>query len=84
MASAAERAERASELRKEAYDFLSGSGLFQLLADTFAQPTVTGSASYNLMVWRDIDIHMAVEADRWGVDEIEAWYRQHAAPLPTK
>ena len=33
MASAAERAEKASELRKEAYDFLSGSGLFQLLAE---------------------------------------------------
>jgi hypothetical protein len=65
VASAAERAEQASELRKEAYDFLSGSGLFQLLADNFGQPTVTGSASYNLMVWRDIDIHMAVEADRW-------------------
>jgi hypothetical protein len=65
VASAAQRAELASELRREAYDFLSGSGLFDLLDQTFAQPSVTGSASYDLMVWRDIDVHMAVEADRW-------------------
>lgn len=65
MATAADRAERARELREEAYAFLSESGLFALLAEHFAQPMVTGSASYDLMVWRDIDIHMAVEADRW-------------------
>ena len=65
MASAAERAERARVLREEAYAFLTESGLFDLLAAHFAQPTVTGSASYDLMVWRDVDIHMAVEAERW-------------------
>jgi hypothetical protein len=65
VATAADRAERARELREEAYSFLSESGLFALLAENFAQPTVTGSASYDLMVWRDIDIHMAVEAERW-------------------
>ena len=65
MATAAERAERARELREEAHAFLSESGLFALLAAHFAQPTVTGSASYDLMVWRDIDIHMAVDAERW-------------------
>lgn len=26
---------------------------------------MTGSAGYDLMVWRDIDIHMPCEADRW-------------------
>ena len=31
-----------------------------------------------------VEMVLAVEADRWGVDEIEAWYRQHAAPLSTK
>ncbi len=65
MATAADRAERARELREEAYAFLSESGLFALLAGEFAQPTVTGSAGYDLMVWRDIDIHMAVEAERY-------------------
>jgi hypothetical protein len=31
-----------------------------------------------------VELALAVEADRWGVDEIEAWYHRHAAPLPTK
>jgi len=31
-----------------------------------------------------VEMVLAVEADRWGVDEIEAWYRQHAAPLSAK
>jgi death on curing protein len=27
-----------------------------------------------------IELVLAVEADRWGLDEIEAWYRRHTAP----
>jgi hypothetical protein len=65
VASPAERAEKARELREEAYALLSNSGLWALLQENFGEPVVTGSASYDLMVWRDIDIHMAVEADRW-------------------
>ena len=29
-----------------------------------------------------IELVLAVESDRFGVDEIEAWYRQYTAPLP--
>jgi hypothetical protein len=65
VASAADRAEKARVLREEAYALLSESGLFALLEEYFADPAVTGSASYDLMVWRDIDICLAVEADRW-------------------
>lgn len=33
-------------------------------------------------VTRDnIEMSLAVEADQWKVDEIEAWLRQHTAPL---
>jgi death-on-curing protein len=31
-----------------------------------------------------VEMVLAVESDRWGVDEIEAWYRKHAAPLSVK
>lgn len=30
-----------------------------------------------------VDMVLAVEADRWGVNEIETWLRQHAAPVGT-
>jgi death on curing protein len=30
-----------------------------------------------------VEMVLAVEADRWGVDEIEAWDRKHSAPLST-
>jgi hypothetical protein len=63
--SPAERSETAQRLRAEAHALLANSGLFALLAQNFADPTVTGSAGYDLMVWRDIDIHMAVEAERY-------------------
>ena len=66
MPSPAQRAEIAETLRAEAHALLGESGLFDLLQQTFGDPTVTGSAGYDLMVWRDIDIHLAVEADRWG------------------
>ena len=59
------RAETARALREEVRQVLAETGLFALLADRFGQPTVTGSAGYDLMVWRDIDIHLAIEADRW-------------------
>jgi len=60
-----ERIERAGALREEAYALLQDTRLFELLARSFSDPMVTGSASYDLMVWRDIDIHMAVGADRY-------------------
>ena len=59
------RAETARALREEVRQVLAETGLFALLADRFGQPTVTGSAGYDLMVWRDIDIQLAIEADRW-------------------
>ena len=58
------RAETARQLREEVRHVLAETGLFALLADRWGEPTVTGSAGYDLMVWRDIDIHLAVEADR--------------------
>jgi hypothetical protein len=63
--SPAERAETALELREDAYALLTQTRIFELLARSFADPMVTGSASYDLMVWRDIDIHMGVGADRY-------------------
>jgi hypothetical protein len=62
--SAAERAETARALREEAYALLGDTGLWGLLQENFGEPVVTGSASYDLMVWRDIDVHLSVEADR--------------------
>src|ERR1700761_3871053 len=59
------RAAIAQSLREDAQQVLVDTGLFGLLMDNFGEPEVTGSAGYDLMVWRDIDIHMAVEADRW-------------------
>jgi hypothetical protein len=65
--SPAERAEKARELREEAYVLLADTRFFELLTRSFvdANPTVTGSASYDLMVWRDIDIHMSLGAERY-------------------
>jgi hypothetical protein len=59
------RSETARQLREEVRQVLAETGLFALLADRWGEPTVTGSAGYDLMVWRDIDIHLAVDADRW-------------------
>lgn len=52
----------ADQLRSEAHALLADSGLFELLQRRFSDPTVTGSASYDLMVWRSIDIHLAIDA----------------------
>src|SRR5690242_21206342 len=59
------RAETAAALRDEARQLLADTGLFALLQERFGEPTVTGSAGYDLMVWRDIDIHLAMEGERW-------------------
>lgn len=60
-----ERAETAKTLREDAHQLLRDTGLVALITDRFAAPIVTGSAGYDLMVWRDIDVHLAVEPDRW-------------------
>ncbi|MBK8084483.1 MAG: hypothetical protein IPK28_12090 [Devosia sp.] len=62
---AAERAEIAAELRAEARLLLVETGLLELFTRHFGQAVVTGSAGYDLMVWRDLDIHMPCEAERW-------------------
>ncbi|HHY50610.1 MAG TPA: hypothetical protein GYA10_12770 [Alphaproteobacteria bacterium] len=59
------RAERARQFREEAAALLTETGLFALLELRFGKAIVTGSAGYDLMVWRHIDIHMPVESDRW-------------------
>jgi len=61
----AQRAELAAQLRAEARTVLLDSGLLELLDRRYGPAEVTGSASYDLMVWRDIDIHMPCEAERW-------------------
>ncbi|MBN9305258.1 MULTISPECIES: hypothetical protein [unclassified Devosia] len=65
MGSPEARAETARQLREEVRQVLAETGLFALLTDRFGEPTVTGSAGYDLMVWRDIDIHLPLEAERW-------------------
>ncbi len=60
-----ERARIAEDLRAEARTLLVESGLLALLQRKFGEATVTGSAGYDLMVWRDIDIHLPCEAERW-------------------
>src|SRR5256885_1707458 len=60
-----DRVEAAGELREEARQLLADTGLFALLADRFGEPMVTGSAAYDLMVWRDIDIDLPVEPNLW-------------------
>lgn len=59
------RAQTAQMLRDEASRLLTETGLFGLLELRFGRAVVTGSAGYDLMVWRDIDIHMPVEGERW-------------------
>lgn len=63
--SADQRAALAALLREEAGAVLADTGLFELLQSRFGEVVVTGSAGYDLMVWRDIDIHMPVEAEAW-------------------
>ena len=65
MASSETRSATARALRDEARALLADTGLFALLQDRFGEPTVTGSAGYDLMVWRDLDIDLAIDADLW-------------------
>lgn len=68
MMTSSERAATAARLRSEAAELLEGSGLFALLQTRFGEAVVTGSAGYDLMVWRGIDIHMpapAADAAGW-------------------
>lgn len=62
---AEQRAYLADELREEARLLLVGSGLLELLNGRFGESIITGSAGYDLMTWRDIDIHMPCDAERW-------------------
>lgn len=62
---AEQRAETAHQLREEAAALLAGTGLFELLGQYFSTPRITGSAIYDLMVWRDLDLQVAVEGERW-------------------
>ena len=57
-----DRAALATRLRSEAAELLESTGLFELLQSRFGEAVVTGSAGYDLMVWRDIDIHMPAPA----------------------
>ena len=61
----ATRAETARQLREEAARLLTDTGLFNLLELRFGRAVVPGSAGYDLMAHRDIDIHMPVEGERW-------------------
>ncbi|WP_421761870.1 hypothetical protein [Devosia sp.] len=64
MNDAEERARFADELREETRTLLIESGLLGLLQEKFGEATVTGSAGYDLMAWRGIDLHLPCEADR--------------------
>ena len=59
------RAQTARNLRAEAQTLLDTSGLRRLLEERYRTVKVTGSTGYDLMVWRDIDIHMPVPASQW-------------------
>ena len=54
-------------MREEAFGLLADTRFFELLTRSFvdSNPVVTGSASYDLMVWRDIDVHMSLGSERY-------------------
>lgn len=58
------RAEIAAQLRDEARELLTESGLLALLQQRFGEAMITGSAGYDLMVWRDIDILLPCSEER--------------------
>jgi len=62
---AEERRQLAEELREEARSVLVGTGLLDMLNARFGEAMITGSAGYDLMVHRHIDIHMPCEGERW-------------------
>lgn len=63
---ALERARLAEELREEARTLLIETGLLDFLQTRFGDVTVTGSAGYDLMVWRQLDLHVACDYERLG------------------
>lgn len=65
MSDAWARAETAEHLREQAQAILDTTRLLDLLRARFGNADVTGSAGYDLMVWRDIDIHVPVGAEHW-------------------
>jgi hypothetical protein len=65
MSSAEQRAQIAQSLKQEAALLLHRSGLFRLLEERFGKLRIAGSAGYDLMVRRDIDIHVPVELSAW-------------------
>src|SRR5438105_1348654 len=66
MGTPAERAHTARDLLDRAHRILADPRLLDLLAVKFGEVEVTGSVGYDLMVWPDIDIHMAVAQSRHG------------------
>ncbi|GLQ54404.1 hypothetical protein [Devosia nitrariae] len=60
MSDAQSRANTAQALETEAREVLERLDLLGLLAARFGEVATTGSLSYGLMVWRDMDIHMPV------------------------
>lgn len=63
---ARDRARLAHELHEEARTLLVETGLLSLLESQFGDTTVTGSAGYDLMVWRQLDLHVACDYERRG------------------
>src|SRR5690606_38644506 len=58
-------ADTARRLREDALALLEETGLLHLLEDRYGTAVITGSAEFDLMVRRSIDIHMPVAADAW-------------------
>jgi hypothetical protein len=79
MDNSALRAEIAAQLKDEAQQLLEQSGLLALLQQRFGETMITGSAGYDLMVWRDIDIHLPCSEER--VTEWAALASEVAAEL---
>ena len=75
MASPAERAEKASELRREAYEFLSGSGLFDLLADDAELRIGSDDPTYIAWALAHVTDHPAF---RWLAEAPSDWSRRPA------
>ena len=80
MSSAEQRAQVAQSLKQEAALLLHRSGLFRLLEERFGKVRIAGSAGYDLMVRRDIDIHVPVELSAWA--EWAYLLAEIARPLP--
>lgn len=64
MSAADTRAMTARVLHDDTHRLLIETGLFGLLERAFGEPMVSGSAGYDLMIRRQIDIWMPFEAER--------------------